>query len=509
MGDVRDRIAKLEAKAAPPSQAGTGPFAGAETPALLAVTATEGRLQRTRLWELFDRLALALRTDLIDNLLLSVPPQSGKSEFWSRFFPAWWIANHPEHRVVLASYSHGFAAKWGRRCRDLVARRGDLLGLKVREDVFSRSEWELVGHEGGMVTSGYEGGIAGRPAELAIVDDPLPDAATASSRVEKEKLWDWYEEELCARLQKNGKRIMLMTRRAVDDPIGRILELAESGRESWTVVKLPAIAEEDEAWPRWGWYRKAGEPLVPELHSLAELERVRMARGPHVWSGLYQQRPYPRGGGDLKSEWFKIVDAEPSAVSAVRAWDLAGSESKTAARTAGVLMTRRPDGGVSKYHISDIRFGRWNPGARDAVILQTAELDGRGVPVIIEQEPGSGGKAQVEALISKLSGWSVRAIPASGSKELRADPLASQAGVGNVTLRSGPWNAEFLTEIDSFPDGPTIDMVDAAAHGFNFLAEQPDPPEVPRGFDPMEPTRNSRDIFPASRHPISFGGLDL
>jgi predicted phage terminase large subunit-like protein len=498
--DLLKRLQEMERgkpAAAAPAPTPLGKLEGCETPALLAETLSEGRLRRTALWALFDRVALALRADEVDNVLLSVPPQHGKSEFWSRFFPAWWIAHHPAHRVVLAAYSATYAGKWGRRVRDLFRRHPDRFGLRVREDVYSRSEWELRDHEGGMVTAGIEGGIAGRPAELAIADDIIADVATAASRVMRDRAWDWWEEELCSRLQRGGKRVLLMTRRAEDDPVGRILELVAGGREQWAVITLPAIAEEDEYWPRWGWSRRRGEALVPELHPLQDLERVREARGQHVWAGLYQQRPYPRGGGDLKSEWFRVVEADPERAAAVRAWDLAGSESKRAKRTAGVLMTKRQEGGVGKYHVSDIRVGRWNPGDRDRVIRQTAELDGRGVPVIIEQEPGSGGLAQVAAIVSMLAGWNVKAVPASGDKSTRADPLAAQASVGNVTVRLAPWTAEFLAEVDSFPDGPTIDMVDAAAHAFNWLTEHLTEAVIPASFNPMSTCTPGLFVLPS------------
>jgi hypothetical protein len=445
---------------------------GAETPGLLAETVTGGKLKRTALWRLFDRVALALLNDLVDNVLILCPPQVGKSLLFSMYLPAFWLSRNPEHRVVLGAYSTGFAGSWGRKVRDLISRNTALFGgLRVREDVHARGEFELVDHEGSMISAGVEGGISGRPANLVIGDDLVADTATASSAIEREKLFAWVEEELFARLQRNGKKLIIMTRRHPDDVAGRLIRLAEDGKESWEIIRLPALAEEDENWPRWGWSRKQGEALVPELHDVAELERTRLARGPHVWSGLYQQRPTPRGGGDLKSEWFRVVEADPGYVHCVRSWDLAGSESPRAARTAGVLMQRRFDSGVTKYHVPSVRFGRWSPAERDRVILETALVDGRGVPIIIEQEPGSGGLAQVQALISKLSGWSVKAVLTGGSsKELRADPMASQAGVGNLSIRSAPWNAEFLAEVDGFPDGGTIDMVDAAAHAFNNLA---------------------------------------
>jgi predicted phage terminase large subunit-like protein len=285
---------------------------------------------------------------------------------------------------------------------------------------------------------------------------------------------------------------MVMTRRATDDPPGRILDLIQAGKEKgWAVLKLAAIAEEDENWPEWNWTRKVGEALVPDLHTADEYEAIRLARDPHVWAGLYQQRPYPRGGGDLRSEWFKIVDAQPAYTRCVRAWDLAGSESPTAKRTAGVKITKRRESNASKYHIADVRVGRWNPGRRNEVILEVAKADGRNVPIVIEQEPGSGGKAQVEEIQRLLDGFHVIAIPATGKKEVRAGPMAGQASVGNFTIQKAPWNSEFHAEVDSFPGGPTIDIVDAAAHAYNHIA----------GDDPVQvgvvPAVGSTRIFQA------------
>jgi predicted phage terminase large subunit-like protein len=434
-------------------------------------------MKMTRLWRLFDLVAWKLLLGSISAALIMCPPQVGKSQYWSRFFPTWWIGANPSHRVVLGSHGAQYAASWGRQVRDTLGRFGPAyFGVHLRDDLAAANEWGLAApNTGGMVTAGIEGGVAGRSAEVVIADDIIADAATAESRLVKDRVWGWYEEELCSRLQHGGIRVMVMTRRAVDDPPGRIADLIQAGKEKgWAVLKLPAIAEETEHWPDWGWHREVGEALVPELHDAAEYEQIRLRLDPHVWAGLYQQRPYPRGGGDLRSEWFKIVDADQAAIASVRAWDLAGSESPTAKRTAGVLMTKRRDGTANRYHIPDVRYGRWNPGRRNEIIRQVAEHDGRGIPIVIEQEGGSGGKAQVEELKRLLDGWTVREASATGSKELRAGPLAGQASVGNLTIRKAAWNSEFHAEVDSFPGGPTIDMVDAAAHAYNYLAgEQP------------------------------------
>jgi predicted phage terminase large subunit-like protein len=466
------------------------------TPGRLAEFVTDGRRFRTTLWMLFDRVALALAAGLFMSALIQVPPQHGKSEYWSRFFPAWWIGRNPDHRVVLGAYGAQFAESWGREARNVLQGHGrDVFGVDVRDNVAAANEWKTVDGEGrerdgGMVTAGVDGGIAGRPAELLIADDIIADDQTAESQVLKDKVWKWWESEACARLQKNGRRIMLMTRRAVDDPPGRILKLVKEGREVWKEIKLPAIAEEDEeihfealtvdgvAYPEWTWRRKRGEALCPELHPLEELEATKRSLGEssHYWTGLRQQRPYPRGGGVIKGTWFRIVEASPAYALRARAWDLAYSKNPKAKRTAGVLMTKRREGGVNRYHIEEIVADRWGPGERNERIHQQAKIDGKGIPIILEEEGGSGGPTQVDELVRLLDGWTVirsKASPSTGSKELRAMAMAGQAEVGNITIRAAHWNDDFINEVNAFPNGPTIDMVDSAAHAYNWLAAQP------------------------------------
>jgi phage terminase large subunit-like protein len=51
----------------------------------------------------------------------------------------------------------------------------------------------------------------------------------------------------------------------------------------------------------------------------------------------------------------------------------------------------------------------------------------------------------------------------SGSKEIRALPLAGQMGVGNVVLLRGDWNKKFIEELCGFPNASHDDQVDAAS----------------------------------------------
>ena len=173
-------------------------------------------------------------------------------------------------------------------------------------------------------------------------------------------------------------------------------------------------------------------------------------------------------GGMFDRAWFALVDSAPAIVtSRVREWDLAASCSATAKRTAGVKLSRAPDGSFCVEHVV---VGKWSPGERDAVIEATAHADGVGCRIAVEQEPGSGGIAQIDALARRLVGFRVERVKATGDKVLRAGPTASQAEARNIRLVRGAWNQEFLDELEAFPTGYYMDQVDALSHGLSLLA---------------------------------------
>jgi len=130
-------------------------------------------------------------------------------------------------------------------------------------------------------------------------------------------------------------------------------------------------------------------------------------------------------------------------------------------------MSRTTDG---FYLIEDVVRGQWSALERERILRQTAELDGPGVAIWIEQEPGSGGKESAEASVRSLAGFTVHAEPVTGAKDVRAMPFAAQCEAGNVRLVRGAWNGAFIDELMSFPSGTHDDQVDAAAGAFNKLA---------------------------------------
>lgn len=228
-----------------------------------------------------------------------MPPRHGKSEFVSRYFPAWYLGRFPDKRIILTSYEAGFASGWGRKARAVLTEFGpEVFGVRVSQASRAGDDWGIEGREGGMVTAGVGGPITGRGADVLIIDDPVKNAEEARSPTIREKVWDWFESTASTRLEPGGSIVLIMTRWHLDDLAGRVVAgQGEFGREPWTVVNLPALARDNDPIGR-----AVGEPLWPERYDLKALEPHQA--DPYWWSALYQQDPTAEGGVEWPPEYF-------------------------------------------------------------------------------------------------------------------------------------------------------------------------------------------------------------
>lgn len=198
---------------------------------------------------------------------------------------------------------------------------------------------------------------------------------------------------------------------------------------------------------------------------LAGLDRVTRAQ---LLEGDWLIRP--AAGAYYRRGWFRFLDAKPAnATLRVRRWDLASTENG-GDWTVGVRMSMLSD---RSFVVEDVIRARLRPGGVEALVLATAELDGRNVHVALAQDPGQAGKAQVEQYVRKLAGYVVRAKPETGDKTTRQAPFSAQCEAGNVALVRGPWNEPYLQTLEAFGD-PKVhdDDVDASAGAFGYLVEK-------------------------------------
>lgn len=170
--------------------------------------------------------------------------------------------------------------------------------------------------------------------------------------------------------------------------------------------------------------------------------------------------------------WFDIVDVYPvENIDMVRYWDMAATEKKPGkepAYSCGVLMSRTKQG---IYYIHDVVRFRKKPYDNERIIRQTADIDGIGVRIFMEMEPGSSGKIVIDTYKRRiLNGYAFKGDKVSGSKITRAKPFSTQCEAGNIKLVKGVWNKAYLDEAELFPYGQFKDQIDASSGAFGQLS---------------------------------------
>jgi predicted phage terminase large subunit-like protein len=418
----------------------------------------------------------------ITKLLINIPPACMKSYLVSVFWPAWEWATHGGLRVFTASFGSHLPIRDNRRVRDIVTSpwyRAHY-SLDLREDQNQKVRYDTTA--GGWRIASSVGGIGmGEHPDRIIVDDPHS-TRQAESDLERQAAMHWFDRTIGTRGVSRGiKLVVIMQRLHERDLSGHILERADV--DDWTHLCLPMRYESDRQHTTViGWTdprRAPGELLWPALFSDEKLIRIEAGMDAYARSGQLQQRPVPPDGALFQREWFAIVGARPTEVEArCRFWDCAATEVSAAAKdpdwTVGALVARAS----GRFFVEDIIRVRRSPAAIDALIVETAKLDGTSVAIREEEEPGSAGKTVVAARTRRLAGYNYRGVAATGAKTLRWRPLAIQAEVGNLKLVEGAWNRAFLDEASSAPRGAHDDQLDAVAGAFTCVALEATPTPI-------------------------------
>lgn len=435
-------------------------------------------------------------------LMVLMPPQHGKTQMVSQFFPAFALGRLPNLNIIQVSYGADLAVANSRFVRNLLLtkRYQSVFGEKsasdepvmLASDSKSATGWKLSDpHRGGMIAAGIGGAVSGRAKGLGIFDDPIKGEKEAQSKKVREDAWNFYISSLRVRMHAG---VLVTTRWHPDDPAGRIIKEMVSGKantDQWKILMLPGIVddgmfatdeEEQRKKMKEGVFlpltdplgRSAGEVLCPELMPKEEVLKVR-ALSEYSFSALYQQMPYAKEGQRYKREWFETVTKLPDDAQilyVLRYWDKANSTDGD--YTAGVLMAYCTDG---YFYILDVARGRWtsyqrHQEMRDVAVADQARWGDRyrtNVYVWHQQDPGSGGKDSAEETNRKLMGFPAHFEPVTGDKETRSDPLESAFEGKLVKLLQGAWNEPFIDECVAFPRGTYDDQVDAGSSAYAKL----------------------------------------
>lgn len=411
---------------------------------------------------------VAERKAKLYDLIINIPPGSSKSTICTIMLPAWcWIPD-PSIRIMSASYSSNLSLEHADKSRDII--RSDKY-RKYFPEIVLRKDKDLKSHYentnlGTRFATSVGGTATGMHGHIIIVDDPL-NPKQAISELERASANTWLDNTLSTRKVDKALTplILIMQRLHPSDCTAHILEkgtrvkhICLPGTLLGTGKCVPSELSE--------YYREG--LLDPVRLSEETLENMRKDMGEYNYISQIDQNPVPKDGAMFKTENFNIVvgyDARNIAAS-VRYWDKAGTQAG-GKFTAGVLMHKMKNG---RFLIADVKRGQWSAQIREAKIRMVAQLDGQKVRIVVEQEPGSGGKESAENTIRMLAGYRVSADRVTGSKDVRCEPYAVQVENCNVDVVRADWTQEFLNEHEMYPIGKYKDQVDAAGGAFNSLA---------------------------------------
>lgn len=419
----------------------------------------------------------------LNDVLINIPPGTSKTTIISIMLPVWCWTRWSWMRLITASYSASLSLESAETARDLIRSEKFMQmypELQIKADKDTKSNYRIMkvvkkkdGTEelirgGNRFSTSVGGSLTGYHGHVLIVDDPLnPYEATSKQILHTTN--HWIDAVLSTRKvdKDNTLTVILMQRLHQNDPSGHWLAKKKTKLKH---ICLPGDIREDKsklAPPELEKYYKDGL-LDPIRLSDTALKQLLVDLGTFQYAGQIGQNPVPPGGGMFKVDQLQIIDNMPlphEIDSIVRYWDKAGS-ADTGAYTVGCKLAKLKNG---KFLVIDVRRGQYGSDDRERLIKNTAEADGRGVKIGMEQEPGSGGKESAEATVRNLAGWHVIKDRPVGDKVFRADPLSVQVNYGNVMMIRADWNDEYVNEFRFFPLSKYKDQVDATSGAFAML----------------------------------------
>lgn len=406
--------------------------------------------------DLFDDVLSGKKKRVIINL----GPRHTKSEFSSVFLPAYYLGRFPNKKIIQTSHTAELSVGFGRKVKNIVA--GSLYkdifpDVDLAADSKAAGRWAT--NKGGEYFAiGVGGALAGRGADLLVIDDPHSeqDAILGEGNPEiYNKVMEWYEGGPRQRLQPGGAIIVVMTRWSLRDLTGQLLRKQQThpDTDQWEVVELPAIMP-------------SGKPLWPEYWKLEELLKTKNSIPVSKWNAQYMQQPTAEEGALIKREWWKnwTKKEPPECAAIIQSWDTAFSKGTranySACTTWGVYYDEDNKGNLvlldairGKWEFPDLKqkakehYIQWNP---DICLIESRAA---GMPLIYE---------------FRQAGIPVQDVSNSrGTRFQPNDKISRVNGItdifvsGNVWAPTDrQWAQEVIEECASFPAGEYDDFVD-------------------------------------------------
>ena len=236
-------------------------------------------------------------------LIINMPPRHGKT-FTARLFVLWMFGQDPRTKIITGSYNQILSGLFAQQTRDGILTENENVKQKYFSDIFpnttikqgdaAKGFWSLDGSEEKNYLATSPGGTStGIGANYIIVDDIIKNNEEASNELVKDKHWEWYNNTLVQRMERPRKQILIMTRWASDDLVGRTLE---KKADKCHLITYKAVQDD-------------GSMLCDGIMTKAEYEDVISEMGEDIASANYQQEPIDLKGRLYTS--FKTYDRLP------------------------------------------------------------------------------------------------------------------------------------------------------------------------------------------------------
>lgn len=387
-------------------------------------------------------------------MIISTPPQHGKSTTITETLPSWFLMRHPDCNVIQVSYGDSLAERFGKRNKEKIAEFGNIFGVELDPSKKSSKNFMINGHKGGMISAGVGGGLTGNPAHLMVIDDPIKNRQEADSERFRESLWDEFEHSMLSRLSAGAKVILIMTRWHEDDLAGRILE---NMPDITTYVNYECECESEND----PLGREIGQALCPEIGKdekwLASYKKsFTNESGMRAWEALFQGHPTIAEGNILKKEWWQYYDPakEPKFDQMVMSVDATFKDGERNDFVAISVWGKKEN---KIYLVKMV-----NEHLNFTATLHKIRLLKAHYPRIgaIYVEDAANGQAIIQTLSHEILG--IIPVPPDKSKEARVNAVSFVIEAGNVYLPEGDhMTYKFIEQCAKFPNDKHDDMVDS------------------------------------------------
>jgi predicted phage terminase large subunit-like protein len=407
-----------------------------------------------KLARIFEEIAQGKKKRVIVN----IAPRHGKSELISYLAPAWFLGKYPHKKIIMASHTADLAVNFGRRVRNLVGSdpyKDIFPGVELQADSKSASRWGT-NYNGEYFAIGVGGALAGRGADLFIIDDPHSEQDAKLGKPEVFlPAWEWFQSGPIQRLMPGGAIIVVMTRWSKLDLTGQIINqmVKNDDVDDWEVVEFPAIIED-----------KGGNEasLWPEFWPLEELQSKKAALDIRYWNAQYLQNPTSEEGALIKRDWWQIWEEEnpPPCEFIIMTLDAAQEKNNrsdyNALTTWGVFFNEE----VDNYNIILLNAVKER--------LEFPELKELCLEEYREWEPDSfivEKKSNGAALYQEFRRMGIPVgefTPGKGQDKIsRVNAVSDLFRSGIVWAPDRRWAKEVIEECNDFPSGANDDLVDS------------------------------------------------